>query len=144
MPSYTIPDPETLKREISDSHQRCKDMGVNPNHTRNPGQRRLAPEELSLRLERNRDFLNIAIGQIEELYQFVAGAGFAVNIADRDGYILHIIGDAPIVKKLETGNCRPGYRWTEKDVGTSVISLALARQLPVQINDEYQTWMSDE
>lgn len=136
MPSYTIPDPETLKREINDSHERCKKMGINPNHFCNPSQESLSTEALSRRLEANRDFLNIAIDQIEELYQFVAGAGFAVNIADRDGYILHIIGDEPIVKKLKAGNCRPGFRWTEKDVGTSVISLALARQIPVQINDD--------
>ena len=136
MPSYTIPDPETLKREIRDSHERCRKMGINPNHTRNPSQESLTPDELSKRLEANNDFLTIAIDQIEELYQFVAGAGFAVNIADRDGYILHIIGDEPIVKTLEAGNCRPGFRWTEKDVGTSVISLSLARQIPVQINDD--------
>jgi len=37
---------------------------------------------------------------------------------------------------LASGNCGPGYRWTEKDVGTSVISLSLAREIPVQINDE--------
>lgn len=135
MPRYAIPDRETLLREIGDSHQRCRQYGVNPNETRNSRQRRLTPEELTRRLEQNRDFLNIATAQIAELYQFVAGAGFAVNIADRDGYILHIIGDSPILERLAAGNCCPGFRWTEKDVGTSVISLALARKIPVQIND---------
>ncbi len=75
---------------------------------------------------------------MEELYQFVAGAGFAVNIADRDGYILHDIGDKPILDELAAGNCCPGYRWTEQDVGTGVLSLALEREIPVQINaDEH-------
>ncbi len=91
---------------------------------------------MHVRLNQNREFLDIAVAQIEELYQFVAGAGFAVNIADKEGYILHIIGDSPILEKLASGNCGPGYRWTEKDVGTSVISLSLAREIPVQINDE--------
>ena len=66
----------------------------------------------------------------------MAGAGFAVNIADKEGYILHIIGDKPILETLSAGNCCPGYRWTEKDVGTSVLSLALERKIPVQINDD--------
>ncbi len=136
MPSYSIPDPDTLQLEIKGSHERCRRMGVNPDSLQNPFQKRLTEEELQTRLHDNKDFLNIARGQIEELYQFVAGAGFAVNIADRDGYILHIIGDSPIIEKLRAGNCSPGYRWTEEDVGTSVISLALARQIPVQINDE--------
>jgi transcriptional regulator with PAS, ATPase and Fis domain len=136
MPAYSIPDPESLHREIRASHERCRQLGVNPNDTRNLLQNRLTPEELAFRFEQNREFLEIAIAQIEELYQFVSGAGFAVNIADNEGYILHIIGDEPVLAELAEGNCCPGYRWTEKDVGTSVISLALARQIPVQINDD--------
>jgi sigma-54 dependent transcriptional regulator, acetoin dehydrogenase operon transcriptional activator AcoR len=136
MPAYSIPDPDTMQREIEASHERCRQFGVNPNDTRNLLQNRLNPEELARRLERNREFLEIATAQIEELYQFVSGAGFAVNIADNEGYILHIIGDAPVVEELAAGNCCPGYRWMEKDVGTSVISLSLAREIPVQINDQ--------
>jgi transcriptional regulator with PAS, ATPase and Fis domain len=136
MPSYSIPDPETLHREIQASHERCRQFGVNPNDTCNFLQNRLKPDELAVRLEQNRDFLEIATAQIGELYQFVSGAGFAVNITDNEGYILHIIGDKPVLEELAAGNCCPGYRWTERDVGTSVISLALARELSVQINDE--------
>jgi len=136
MAANLIPDPATLKNEILASHRRCREYEVNPHQDRNPRQERLSEDALKGRLERNREFLDIAVAQIEELYQFVAGAGFAVNIADRDGYILHIIGDSPILDKLSAGNCWPGYRWTERDVGTSVISLSLERQIAVQINDE--------
>ncbi|MBT8369422.1 MAG: sigma 54-interacting transcriptional regulator [Deltaproteobacteria bacterium] len=136
MPSYSIPNPQILKQEIAASHERCHNLGVNPKDRRNPHQKRLTPGKLKERLEQNRDFLDIATNQIGELYQFVAGAGFAVNIADKEGYILHIIGDKPILAKLADGNCCPGFRWTEKDVGTSVLSLALERKIPVQINDD--------
>jgi len=136
MQRYTIPSPDDQKHEIAQSHHRCRSLGVNPKNRRNPCQERLTPSALERRLKNSGDFLHVAISQIQELYQFVAGAGFAVNIADRDGYILHAIGDAPIIEKLKAGNCSPGYRWTEKDVGTSVISLALARKIPVQINDD--------
>ena len=84
MPAYSIPDPESLHREIQASHERCRQLGVNPNDTRNILQNRLTPEELAFRFEQNREFLEIAIAQIEELYQFVSGAGFAVNIADNE------------------------------------------------------------
>ncbi len=96
----------------------------------------MSPDELSQRLADNRQFLDIAVAQIKELYQFVAGAGWVVNIADRDGYIIHILGDPYLLKKMAELNCAPGYRWTEKDVGTSAISLSLARGIPVQINDD--------
>jgi transcriptional regulator with PAS, ATPase and Fis domain len=136
MPAYLIPDPATLQREISASHDRCRRYGVDPTARCNPKQKKLTPEQLRRRIEQNSEFLDIAITQIQELYRFVAGAGFAVNIADHDGYILHIIGDAPIVEHLAGGNCCPGFRWTEKDVGTSVISLSLERKISVQINDD--------
>ena len=136
MPSYSIPNQQVLKQEIASSYERCRRYGVNPQDRRNPNQEMLTPEKLQTRLEQNREFLDIATNQIGELYQFVAGAGFAVNITDKDGYILHIIGDQQTLAKLEAGNCSPGYRWTEKDVGTSVLSLALERKIPVQINDD--------
>ena len=136
MTARAIPDQITLQREIKASHERCRKYGVDPQDKGSNNHKCLDPQELSRRLTDNRHFLDIAVAQIEELYQFVAGAGFVVNIADRDGYILHILGDPSLLKKMAAGNCSPGYRWTEKDVGTSVISLSLARGIPVQINDE--------
>ena len=134
--SNPIPDPVALKREIEASHQRCRRYHVSPNDECNPYQKRLTPEELQKRLDANSEFLDVAIAHMEELYQFVEGAEFVVNIADKDGYILHLIGDEPLMREMKAGNCWPGYRWREEDVGTSVISLSLARQIPVQINDE--------
>ncbi|CAB1065699.1 hypothetical protein D1BOALGB6SA_10496 [Olavius sp. associated proteobacterium Delta 1] len=136
MPMYNIAEPATIRREIEASYERCKQYGVNPEETRNPKQMRLTSEELAQRLEQNREFLDIASAQMKELYQFVSGAGFVVNIADKDGYILHEIGDKPILDELTDRNCCPGFRWTERDVGTSVLSLALEREIPVQINAE--------
>jgi len=79
---YNIPDPETVRREFEASYERSKQYGVNPEDTRNPRQKRLTSEQLAQRLELNKEFLDIAATQMEELYQFVAGAGFAVNIAE--------------------------------------------------------------
>ncbi len=44
-----------------------------------------------------------------------------------------------VTDQAPVGNCIPGYRWTERDVGTSAISLCLARRLPIQLkkNDHF-------
>jgi len=136
MPSYIIPNPDVIRQEILASHERCKQYGINPLAPRNRNQIRLTDEELRVRRGQHGEFLKIATTQMQDLYQFVAGAGFAVTIADQDGYILEVIGDAPIVGYMEQGNCCPGYRWTERDVGTSVISLVLERRIPFQVNDD--------
>jgi transcriptional regulator of acetoin/glycerol metabolism len=127
---------ETLKQEIQASHERCRRHGVDPFTTCNIRQFHLTPAELAHRRENNREFLDIATAHIQEIYRFVAGAGFAVLIVDSEGFILDMIGDEPISNKIAAGNCTPGYRWTEKDVGTSAISLVIERQIPVQINDD--------
>jgi hypothetical protein len=102
MTAYSIPDLETLQREIRASHERCRQFGVDPNDTCNLFQKRLKPDELAVRLEQNRDFLEIATAQIGELYQFVAGAG--LDFIDREVFIralsrsMHLICTAkPIV-----------------------------------------------
>jgi len=136
MSARVIPDPAILRREIEASHERCVRYAINPENRGSQNQKYLSPEALSQRLADNRHFLDIAVAQIKELYQFVADAGWVVTITDGDGYILHILGAPHLLKERETGNCIPGYRWTEKDVGTSAISLSLARGIPVQINDD--------
>jgi transcriptional regulator of acetoin/glycerol metabolism len=136
MSFYSILDSETLREEILASHERCKQYDIDPLNKRTHGQICLSPKMLAERIEQNLDFLKIATTQIQELYQFVTGAGFAVTISDKDGYILEMIGDKSTLRKIEDGNCKPGYRWTEIDVGTSAISLALVREIPVQINND--------
>lgn len=54
-------------------------------------------------------------------------------LADKDGYILYIVGDADLEEHFQKRNCVPGYRWTERDLGTCAIGLALADQKPVYI-----------
>ncbi len=136
MSAYTIPDPGVLQQEIRASHERCRQYGVDPHNRCTPGQIRLSPEALERRREMNRAFLDVAVAQVRELYQFVAGAGFVVTIADGEGYIMEMVGDESTMGVLQAGNCWPGFRWTERDVGTSVISLTLERKIPVQITDE--------
>ena len=136
MSTHAIPDSDTLHREILASHERCRQYGVDPLITCNLGQVHLSSEALTLRRKQNKDFLEVATAQLQELYQVIASAGFVVSITDNEGYILHIIGDHLALERLATGKGMPGYRWTEKDVGTSAISMALARETPIQINDE--------
>ncbi|MDA3915571.1 MAG: hypothetical protein PF690_01170 [Deltaproteobacteria bacterium] len=135
MLTHTIHDPKLLHKEIVSSHERCRQYGIKSSSVQNPDQVMLTQDEFTQRLKLNSKFFEIATAQIEEIYQFVAGAGFAVTIADGEGYLLEVVGDEEIMQHLATGNCLPGYRWTEKDVGTSAVSLVLKRRIPVQINE---------
>jgi transcriptional regulator of acetoin/glycerol metabolism len=80
--AYTIPDAGTLRYAIAASHERCRCYGIEPMNCCNPQQVRLSPQELKAPLDYNRRFLKVATQQIQALYPFMAGAGFAVVLAD--------------------------------------------------------------
>ena len=135
MPPHTIFDPQNLEIEIQRSHVRSREYGIDPNKFITPNHTHLSQEELERHRKVNPDFFEIASRQMEELYRLFTGAGFGMAITDHAGYILQMVGDKAILEELNRINCCPGYRWTERDVGTSAIALAHERQIPVQITE---------
>ena len=131
MRNFTIPDREFIEQEIKKSQKRSEAFILDQGSRKK--QVKLKPEELEIKRAVNSKFLDIARDHIRALYRFVEGAGFAVTLADHEGYILETIGDKPIIESMAEVNCTPGYRWTEKDVGTSAISLVLKVKHPLQI-----------
>ena len=118
MESYTIIPSHVLQAEIEQSHQRSKTYGINPDVTVNEGQVHLTPKGLKERKEKNKLFFDLVNQQMNELYQLFAGQGFSIVVADHEGFIIDVIGDLPVVEKLAEISCSPGYRWSERDVGT--------------------------
>ena len=130
-----LPNFGDLRQEILESYRRSHQYGIDPNWICNPLQVHLSLGELTDRIEQNRTFFDVAKAQIRELYQLVAGAGFVMALVDCEGYLLEIVGDSPQMEESILANLSPGYRWTEQDVGTTAISLALASEIPVQLDD---------
>jgi transcriptional regulator with PAS, ATPase and Fis domain len=135
MRSHQILPREVIKEEIRKSHERSRRYDIDPDCLVNPHQIRLSPKELELRLKCNQTFLDIAVRQLNHLYE-ICGDGFAMILADREGYLLYIVGDQPMLKRLAEINCAPGFRWTERDVGTTTTALAIARKIPIQITEK--------
>jgi len=136
MPSPIPSDPHPFRQEIRAAHERARDLGIDPGEIKLRQQAHLSPEELTARREANRELLEAAFIYIRELYRFVEGMGFLVGIVDRDGFVLDILGDTDILRKMQVDNRLSGSRWTERDVGTSAISLVLHNRKPIQITAE--------
>lgn len=132
---HTIFDPQSLETEIRQSHLRSRQYGIDPNKFVNPDHVHINSDALEQRKRDNQDYFDIASHQMEELFRLFSGGGFAMALTEREGYILQMIGDDFILEELSKMNCRSGYRWTERDVGTSAIALAHARIIPVQITE---------
>ena len=53
-------------------------------------------------------------------------------LADKDGYIIEVIGDEDIMERVNELNFLKGELWTENVVGTNAIGTALFLNKPVQ------------
>ena len=126
---------------ISLSHERSKAYKIDPNITKAPESSRLKPGELKTRIENQKTFYTIAKDQIDSLYNLLKSTGFCMALADKDGYVLYIIGDADLEEHFRNRHCTPGYRWTEKDMGTCAIGITLADKKPIFVpgNKMYAT-----
>ena len=136
MKSYTIVPPHVLKAEIEQSHLRSKAYGINPDTTVDENQAYLTLNGLRERIKSNKLFFDLVNQQMKALYQLFSGQGFCIIVSDHEGYIVNVIGDPQVVEKLAVINCSPGYRWSEKDVGTTSIALCIESGIPVQITDK--------
>ncbi|MCP4119543.1 MAG: GAF domain-containing protein [Desulfobacteraceae bacterium] len=124
-----------MRRNIELSFQRSREYGIDPVR-RNKSQNILSPAELAERRRNNSELLDVLLPQFEELYKLLSPSEFFVAATDADGYILQIKATRSMIEKSAKRNCIPGYRWMEKDVGTSAISLALKLQSPIQLIDD--------
>lgn len=130
-----IPSSAIMAKEIKASHRRSKEYGICPDE-RAPDQYKLSPTELKGRKHINKNLLSIAVAHIDQFYQLLSPEQFIIAFVDSDGFILHLAGDEKLKMLFAEGNCAPGYRWKEKDVGTSAISLCLEKHFPIQLNEQ--------
>ncbi|WP_136796183.1 sigma-54-dependent Fis family transcriptional regulator [Desulfosediminicola ganghwensis] len=130
----TILTREQLRGVIEESHKRSESYGVNRDE-RDLNQHRLSEDELEAKKLANADILSQVKATIKEFYELMSPEDFSVGFADKDGYILLYDGGEAARQNSRNRKFSPGYRWTERDVGTSATSLCLKLQVPIQLND---------
>lgn len=124
--------PERLREEIRLSQKRSVAYGLSKTVE---AHERLTPAQLEEHRLKNKSFLDLAMARINEFYWMLSPEEFAILVVDKDGYILYHDGGENALQVLVERNCTIGFRWTEKDVGTSAISLCHGRRIPVQLSD---------
>jgi transcriptional regulator with PAS, ATPase and Fis domain len=131
----TIFTQERRKKEIQESHRRSVEMGISQ-RKRSPDQKKLTPDELEQKRLFHKDLLDVGKEYIAESYDLISPDQFMIAIVDNEGYILHIAGSDRIKSDFSERNYAPGFRFSEKDVGTTATSLCLEKKIPVQLNDK--------
>ncbi|MBC2581913.1 sigma 54-interacting transcriptional regulator [Clostridium sp. DJ247] len=125
---------EIHKSLVESSHRRSEQYGIKRNIKKFPDG--LSGIELKELLDKNEDLLQVSQPFIENLYNYVKDTGFFIEVFDENGIILSIIGDEDIIKSSIAMNRRIGTDLSEKNAGTSAISLALQENCPIQLVGE--------
>lgn len=123
-----IPDMEEV---ILRSLKRSASYGIDPQLDGAPENSRLEEPVLARRIQDQHEFYSLAKEQLDTLYRLLRGTGFCMALADSEGYVLYIVGDSDFVEHFKRRRCVPGYRWSERDLGTCAIGLVLEDKIPV-------------
>lgn len=127
-----VVDSSTMSELIEESHARSKHFGIDP-MSRNTLQECISNEALNERREHNAELLQVVLPHFAEFFELLSPDDFLIAAVDADGYILHITGSERLTTQYRTRNCAPGFRWTEKDVGTTAISMCHKHHIPIQL-----------
>ena len=118
---------------ITRSWRRClDDYRLDPASTQNPVV--LDRAELIERQERMADVLSIAKIEMSNLYQQLAGSGYAIMLTDVDGVLLNYFGDPEFTHTASKTGLMLGAVWSEQYQGTNGMGTCLLEKKPLIVH----------
>lgn len=120
-----------LRKVIFDSWERSKNNQASFQPTQAP--MIFEGEMLEKHKSTLREFIDISLPIMENLYKFMADAGFVIVLSDKEGCLLEIIGSDEAKETGRIANFVPGAQWSEEVAGTNSIGTAIVLDHPIQI-----------
>ncbi|MDR2492133.1 MAG: sigma 54-interacting transcriptional regulator [Coriobacteriales bacterium] len=115
---------------VAKSWAKCRRNGVNPDQ----GHGRIVDGDvLSSILEENKTLVEISLSSMENVLNIVTDSDFLLVLTDSAGYVLKTIGSERIAKMASDLRFTPGALWSEQQVGSNAISIALDYDTPIQM-----------
>ncbi|WP_425600987.1 sigma-54-dependent Fis family transcriptional regulator [Dyella sedimenti] len=117
---------------VARSWQRCvEEYGIESG-----GPRRTPVLDHASLLERQQRFgelLNVARAEMENLYEQIAGSGYAVILCDAEAAILGAITDPTLRREFREAGLRSGAIWSERYEGTNGMGTCVIERSPVTV-----------
>jgi transcriptional regulator of acetoin/glycerol metabolism len=124
-----------LAPHIERSWNRClQEFGIRPHTARDTLV--LPASGLRERQQKLGGLLKVARCEMENLYELIAGTGYAVLLSDAEGTILSTILDPALKRDFQCAGLWLGARWDERREGTNGIGTCLAEASSVTVHRE--------
>jgi transcriptional regulator of acetoin/glycerol metabolism len=120
---------------ITDSWIRClNDYQLDPDSRDDPEV--VSHTELRERQESLADLRVVAEVEMANLYQQLAGSGYAIMLTDRDGVLLSFFGDPGFTHAASKSGLMQGAVWSERVQGTNGMGTCLVERRPISVHQE--------
>lgn len=120
---------------VAKSWEKCRKHGLDPMG----GLGKYADEAVFRSiLAENKDLLDTALPVMQSVYEIVEQSHFLLVLTDSVGYVLETIGDMDIQKKSNDLQFLKGSLWSDLEVGSNAIGMALDYDTAIQtVGPEY-------
>jgi transcriptional regulator of acetoin/glycerol metabolism len=120
---------------ITKSWIRClNDYRLDPDSRHDPEV--VSQTELQERQDSLADLRTAAEGEMANLYQQLAGSGYAIMLTDRDGVLLNFFGDPGFTHAASKTGLMQGAIWSERVQGTNGMGTCLVERRPISVHQE--------
>ncbi|WP_332876050.1 sigma-54-dependent Fis family transcriptional regulator [Massilia sp. S19_KUP03_FR1] len=92
--------------------------------------------ELQARQDGLADLRTVAEAEMANLYQQLAGSGYAIMLTDRDGVLLNFFGDPGFTHAASRTGLMQGAIWSERVQGTNGMGTCLVERRPISVHQE--------
>jgi transcriptional regulator of acetoin/glycerol metabolism len=128
-------EPVANGSRITASWRRClNDYQLDPDSCGEPEV--VSHSELLERQERLVTLRTAAEGEMANLYQQLAGSGYAIMLTDRDGVLLNFFGDPSFTHAASKTGLMQGAVWSEKAQGTNGMGTCLIERRPISVHQD--------
>lgn len=128
-------DRKDFKEIIKRSHERCMREYRVPKHRVFPT-KIVKENEFTKLCEENSQIIMVATPYMKILYDFLKGSGFFLDLTDKDGIILSVIGDEDVIEVAKAMGMMEGTDMSERSTGTNAIGTALYEDCPLQLMEK--------
>ncbi len=90
-----------VRPEIAESWKRCRNYGVEHMNGRGSSKDKVSVE---FKVQENAELISVARPIMKGIYSIVEGSDFAIMLSDKNGYIIEVIGDKDIMKRVDELN----------------------------------------
>lgn len=120
---------------ITQSNRMCEENGMNPDDITYP-KVVMTTQELASKRKTYGEILAVVSFFSNKLLNSLQGNPILIVISDSEGYLLDMVGDETIKATVEQLGIKIGCLFSQKDMGTNVVSLTLEQQKPVKLIGE--------